>query len=467
MRITGLILVIALVPGVAYAGDGALDPTFGNGGIVEIGWPAGSASANAVGLDSAGRILAGGSATGVYGNADFALFRLLPDGTLDATYASDGGGFRLIDFDLDGIGSNSADTINDLAVLDDGSVVSLGEAHFGFYGVNSQFALARVDTTGALDPSFGRNGSAHFGFGSFANIDYGRLLTVDAQGRIAVTGMVAELHNGSSTLDWWLGLARLTSQGQLDSSFFGGGSYLTIFWADPNIPPPRHSLFNSPLAVAFDASQRILTAGVVAQPIPQDAALYRAPVDGGYDDSFGQYSRVQLGLSEGEASALRPLPAGGMLVAGAYATGSGAYALFLARRLDDGSPDTGFGTDGIATIPLAQGYPEPSLIAPTREGGWLVAGRLTEPYGGGLGVVLARFDAQVHPQADFGDGGAVIIDIGDGRHFSAGRVVLQPDGKLVVAGSLPNPGPDTTPHFAVMRILADHETVFADGFDGC
>jgi hypothetical protein len=155
-----------------------------------------------------------------------------------------------------------------------------------------------------------------------------------------------------------------------------------------------------------------------------------------------------------------------MLVAGAYATGSGAYALFLARRLDDGSPDTGFGTDGIATIPLAQGYPEPSLIAPTREDGWLVAGRLTEPYGGGLGVVLARFDAQGHPQADFGDGGAVIIDIGDGRHFSAGRVVLQPDGKLVVAGSLPNPGPDTTPHFAVMRILADHETVFADGFDG-
>lgn len=466
MRIIGLVLAIALAPGVTHAGDGALDPTFGNGGIVEIAWPAGLAQANAIGLDGAGRILIGGSAIGVYGDADFALLRLLPDGTLDTTYAADGGGFRLIDFNLDGIGSNSNDAVNDLAMYPDGSLVALGEAHSGFAGIDSQYALSRVDATGALDTGFGDGGSVHFGSGSFANIDYGRLIAIDAEQRLVTLGAIAEYRDNTTSLEWWLGLGRLTAQGQFDSTFYGGGFYFTFFWGDPNVPPPRHSQYNFPLALALDSSARILAAGSVEQPIPLDAALYRAPVDGGYDDSFGQHSRVQLGLSEGEASALRPLAAGGMLVAGAYATGSGASALFFARRLDDGSPDTSFGTNGITAIPLPQGYPEPSLIAPTREGGWLVVGRLTAPNGGGLGVVLARFDAQGHPQTDFGDGGALLVDIADGRHFSAGRTVLQPDGKLVVAGSLPNPGPDTTPHFAVMRILADHETVFADGFDG-
>ncbi len=464
--IAWLLLAAVLSPLCASAADGDLDPAFGTGGIVEISWPAGSARANAVGLDHSGRLLVGGDAIGVYGNADFALFRLLPDGTLDTTYAPDGGGFRLIDFDLDGIGGNSNDTVNDLAVLGDGSVVSLGEAHFGFTGVNSQFALTRVDAGGSLDPGFGRNGSAHFGFGSFSNIDYGRLLLTDTQGRLLVLGMVAEPNaGGAGALDWWLGLARLTPSGQFDSSFYSGGSYATVFWVDPNIPPPRHSLDNFPLAFALDASARIVTAGIAQQPIPQDAAVYRAPADGGFDQGFGNFSRVQMGLSQGEASALLPLPTG-LLLAGAYATGTNAYALFFARLHDDGSRDTGFGVNGIASIPLAQGYPEPSLIAATRDGGWLVAGRLTDPSFNGSGVVIARFDANGVPQTGFGSGGAVTLDIGDGRHFSAGRAVLQPDGKLVVAGSLPNSVTDTTPHFALMRILADHETIFADGFDG-
>ena len=161
MRIIASMLAFALAPVTAQGADGSLDPGFGVGGIVEIAWPAGSAQANAIGIDGAGGILVGGSASGVYGDADFALFRLLPDGRLDASFAADGGGVRLIDFNIGGIGGNSADAINDLAVLGDGSVVAVGEAHFGFFGENSQFALTRVDAAGDLDPGFGRNGHAH------------------------------------------------------------------------------------------------------------------------------------------------------------------------------------------------------------------------------------------------------------------------------------------------------------------
>jgi uncharacterized delta-60 repeat protein len=463
----GLVFSIAVLATPAvHAADGVPDPGFGINGIVEIAWPAGYAAANAVGLDGSGRMIFGGTAAGPFGDTDFALFRLLPDGTLDTSYASDVGGFRLIDFDLDGIGEYSLDAINDLAIAADGSTTALGEAHFGYGGVNSQFALARVDADATLDPTFGNGGLVHFGSTSFANIDYGRALVIDAEQRIVVMGRIAEYRDNTLAFAWWIGLGRLTADGEFDPAFFEGGFFRTIFWTDPTIPPPRYSLYNTPISLALDDSERILVSGAFEQPIPQDAALFRAPPDGGFDETFGVDSRTQLGLELGEASALLPLAGGGMMVAGASGSGAGSYSLFLSRRLDDGSADATFGTNGITLIALAEGYPEPTLIAPTRGGGWLVGGRLTPTSGsGGPGVVVARFDANGQPDAGFGNGGIALFDVADGRHFSAGRVALQADGRLVVAGSLPNSIEDQTPHFAAMRIFVDHELMFADGFE--
>jgi uncharacterized delta-60 repeat protein len=456
-------IVFAMFAPALPAADGALDSGFGNGGIAEIAWP-GFATANAVGIDAARRIVLGGSATNAIGDADFALFRLLPDGTLDGTYAPDGGGFRLIDFDLDGIGAESNDSISDLHVAPDGLATAIGEAHFGFAGVDAQFALARVDAEGAPDLSFGNAGLVHFASGSFADIDYGEALALDAQQRIVVLGRFAEYRDDTLELEWPLGFARLTADGRFDPTFYGGGFFFTYFWGDITIPPPRHSLFNFPISLALDDDARIVASGAFDQPIPQDAALFRAPPDGGFDDAFGNESRLQLGLAEGSASALRPLSGGGMLVAGAVANGAG-YALFMTRRFDDGSVDASFASNGFATVPLAAGYPEPTLIVP-RSGGWLVAGRLTDPAsGGGLGVVLAAFDANGALSATFGTGGVSVVDVADGRHFSAGRVALQPDGKLVVAGSLPASPGDVTPHFAAIRIVVEGDLVFRNGFE--
>jgi len=49
------------------------------------------------------------------------------------------------------------------------------------------------------------------------------------------------------------------------------------------------------------------------------------------------------------------------------------------------------------------------------------------------------------------------------RPFSPG--IRQDDGKLVIAGHLANSLDDSTPHFAVLRILADYDTLFVSGFD--
>ncbi|MFO1505807.1 MAG: hypothetical protein U1F23_01800 [Lysobacterales bacterium] len=467
MRI--LPLLVAAIPSAALAAGAHLDPGFGTGGVAEVEWSAGSAAANAVGVDGSGRIVLGGFAAGPWGDDDFALLRLLPDGTFDTTYATDAGGVRLVDFDLDGIGPNSDDVINDLVVLDDGTAIALGDAHFGFGALNSQFALVRTDSSGVLDPGFGSLGLVHFNFQDFGNIDFAFRLALDSEDRIVTTGMVNVDFAVNETLHFWAGLARLTPDGQFDATFASGGYFSVPFWSDPTIPPPRHSNFNYPLALAFDDSERILLGGSVRDPIPSDAVAYRVSADGAYDDTFGQYGHSLLGIDSGAITALHAMDGGRFIAAGEGGATYDAAELFFARFEADGTLDTTFGNAGIAELPTPGAFVAPDLIVPMIDGGWLAVagGSLIEPYGVQRPPALARIDANGQFDTDFGDNGIVTLDLADGRHFYATRAAVQPDGKIVVAGAVQNPAPDATLHFAAMRVVLDPDNaLFADGFDG-
>ncbi len=156
-----------------------------------------------------------------------------------------------------------------------------------------------------------------------------------------------------------------------------------------------------------------------------------------------------------------------LMISGAYGD-SLSDTPFLARLDETGSPDATFANNGWAsTSPLGGGYfTNFNFLASTKAGGWLLVGQ----YGGvddpfvPPGVILVRFDASGAPDAGFGNNGVVTVVPDPNRAFSAHRVALQSDGKLVVAGSFPNSASDNTPHFAVVRILADYDTLFASGF---
>ena len=455
--------------GAAVAQDGILDQTFGNGGIVEVAWPAGYAEANTVGVDSQGRIIVGGDAVGAFGDADFALFRLLPGGSLDGSYAAGSGAFRVVDFNLAGIGGRSDDQINDLAVQDDDSVVAVGEAHFGL--INSQFALIKTDASGELDQEFADSGSAHFGFDTFMSIDQGSLVRLDSAGRIIVCGTVASTFTDLNSIDYWVGAARLTQQGQLDPTFFGGGQISTPLWGDKSTMPPTLAVDNFPSALVFDSSQRIVTAGTFFEPFPQDVALMRWQSNSGFDLAFGTQSigRVRLLLSNGTAGGMAAVANGELMISGTYGD-SFPDTPFLARLNEDGSPDAAFANNGWAsTASLGGGqYASFNFLSPTKAGGWLLAGQygiVDGAFTPTIGVILVRFDANGAPDPSFGDNGVVKVIPDPSRSFSVHRATLQPDGKLVVAGSFPNSASDSTPHFAVIRILADYDTLFVNGFD--
>lgn len=168
---------------VRYNTDGSLDTTFDGDGKVSTDFSAnnnGTDQADSMAIQSDGKIVAAGRAQAIpdpYN--DFALARYNPDGSLDTTFDADGK--LTIDFG----GSDEPDVALGVAVQPDGRIVAVG--HTGFTS-DQDFAIARFDSDGGLDSSFGTGGkvSTEFSGSGSDEIAYG--VSVQSDGKLVVAG---------------------------------------------------------------------------------------------------------------------------------------------------------------------------------------------------------------------------------------------------------------------------------------
>lgn len=125
-------------------GRGALDPTFalGLGYVVFPFDGTGLGGANAVAIDAQGRIVVAGGAQVVQSDEDFAVARLLPDGTLDASF--DGDGKKTIGF----FSSFSYDFAAHVVIDAAGRILLAGNA-------GNVTVVTRLLDDGTPDPTFG------------------------------------------------------------------------------------------------------------------------------------------------------------------------------------------------------------------------------------------------------------------------------------------------------------------------
>lgn len=439
----------------AVAADGDVDTTFGNGGYELINWQTpGDAIPNSVAIDSSGRILIAGQAqtyrSGSPSDADFLVTRLLPNGSIDTTFAADGNGFRIYDFGLAGIGTNSVSVANDLAIQPNGSIVAAGCAFYD--SVHRQFAAIRLDTSGNLDPTFANNGAAHFGF-SFADVNCANSAAINALGNIVLGGELG-YNNGSAGFSYYGAVARLTPMGELDPTFNSGNVLEFLYWAQP----PQQAQFNLTYAIGLDGTGRTLAVGETDTPNPMSGAAIRVKSDGSLDASYGQNDRVLIPVSASTASAVFVEPSGAAVIAGIGSVATQS-AIFIAKYASDGNLDPAFGNNGITTV-VANTSGTATLVAPTHSGGWLVAGPFARQ-----GVFVIKLLANGQPDTTFGNGGYLTVAFQPSAIFDMGKPALQPDGKLVVAGHLPEAAANGSADFGVMRIFADYDTIFANGFE--
>ena len=148
-----------------YNSDGGLDATFGSGGklLTQNG------AANALAVQTDGKLLAAGSL-----NNDFVVARYNYNGTLDATFGN--GGIIVTDF------AGGFDIITRLVLQANGKIVAAGQVRIS--GADD-FGLARYNTNGTLDTTFGTSGKITTDFGS-GDSALGAIIQPD--GKIAAAG---------------------------------------------------------------------------------------------------------------------------------------------------------------------------------------------------------------------------------------------------------------------------------------
>jgi len=189
----------AVVAAAMHADGGDLDTTFGTGGKVGTSF---GTSANdfvrGLAIQPDGKIIAAGTTEGF--DADFALARYLPNGSLDTSFDVDGK--VITDF-----GASDDNYAAAVLLQSDGKIIVVGITD---NGTDYDFCLARYDDTGGLDATFGTGGLVITDFGGSEEIFAAALLD---DGKIIVVGQFGDAD---------FAVARYLANGTLDTTFGTG-----------------------------------------------------------------------------------------------------------------------------------------------------------------------------------------------------------------------------------------------------
>lgn len=187
---------------VRYNEDGTLDTTFGIDGKV-IGT---NGEGNSIAIQSDGKILIGGTY-----NWSFVIERYNPDGSLDNTFGLDGKVNTIF---------GTTSEANSLVLQNDEKILMGGYSRNGFD--NANFAVARYNTDGSLDSTFGTGGKANI---AFENVSVVHSLVIQPNGKILMGGFTDTGINLPSTPNF--ALARLNTNGVVDNTFGSDGKVIS------------------------------------------------------------------------------------------------------------------------------------------------------------------------------------------------------------------------------------------------
>src|SRR5262249_54426305 len=200
-----------------YNTNGTLDTTFGNGGRVRTDFPGLAAVPSSVVIQPDGKIVVAGGAFPLFtflGN--FEVVRYNPNGSLDRSFGS--GGIVTTTFPQ---GSYAFD----VALQPDGKIVAAGTVFVDFIpgeASDTDFALARYNTDGTPDATFGNGGQVSTDFLGMEDDAFSVLIQPD--GKIVAVGSA---NNPATFYDF--AVARYLSNGTIDTTFGVGGKVQTDF----------------------------------------------------------------------------------------------------------------------------------------------------------------------------------------------------------------------------------------------
>jgi uncharacterized delta-60 repeat protein len=184
---------------------------------------------------------------------------------------------------------------------------------------------------------------------------------------------------------------------------------------------------------------------------------------GALDTSF-QDGRVIVPVGAGDdyANAMALTADEKILVAGRIAENYSDFGLIRLER--DGSLDTSFGKGGKVSTPIGERGDVAYAIAVQEDGKVVLAGS-SENLDSGLDFALARYLPDGSLDEDFGNGGTITTSV-SADSDTAYALLVQRDGKIVVAGESNQGASQTGGDFAVVRFTSDGQLDEAFGDEG-
>lgn len=417
-----LALLAGLLTSLAWAGPGDLDTGFGSGGTFDL-TPNPTifftTEGRAVAVQQDGKIVVAGSQFVLMINGtglDVVVWRLNPDGTLDDTFGT--GGAAVLPLP-------DAQQANAVALQPDGKIVVAGHLDADTARV---FLVARFDTSGHPDTTFGGTGHVEFSFGIRVKGE-ASAVAVQRDGKIVVAG------TSFSTI----ALARLNPDGSFDPTFGTNGRTAGSF-TGANFDAQVTSM-------VIQRNQRIVVGGSASLGGGKLAfGLARFRTDGSPDPSFGTAAtpgRVTTSFGSGrkdEIFALALQQDGRIVAAGSTRVGTGPADFALARYRTNGTLDLTFGGTGKATRSFAPGSDDVARAVAVQGNGRIVVAGSVAALSQQHGVVM-RLLKNGHVDPGFDSGIPPVI--GPPTTDVSQALALQKDGKIVTAGFLEVGGNET------------------------
>jgi len=386
---TGIILTLFASVQMAQATDGDLDPTFGTGGMVTTDLNHSTDIANAVAVQTDGKLIVVGQTykNNDFSGEDFVVTRYNTDGILDTTFGSGGrvrtdfpglaavpsavviqadgkivvaggafplftfaGNFQVVRYNSNGsldrsFGNGGIVTTTfpegsyafDVALQPDGKIIAAGTVFVDFNPgemSDTDFALARYNSDGSLDTTFGNGGMVTTDF--FGNEDDAFSILIQPDGKIVAVGSA----NDPATF-YDFAAARYLSNGTIDTTFGVAGKVSTDF-GDQNFDRAR--------SAALQADGKIVAAGFAISQNGgvQNFAVARYTSNGVLDTTFSRDGKTQIDFGSCCQSANKVLlQSDGKIITVGYANTESSDSDFLLARLSRrGSLDATFGVGG-------------------------------------------------------------------------------------------------------------------------
>ncbi len=419
--------ILLLLPFYALPQDGELDLSFnGDGKFSYLNKNAQERVRDVVRQNDGKLILAGNSHQN--GQYQGMLIRLDESGNPDLKFGDQGLVLA------EGLGSSI-----------EGGVALDGDARILICGTTNiddvdNVAVRRFLEDGRPDLSFGDSGIAHFP--TPMNGTSFNFIAVQAGGKILVGG---NIYNGGSKA----ALVRFNANGTPDYNF--GDSALALF-DYPNGAPEINRYLMKP-------DGGIIGIGQVWYNSHSYILFLQCTAAGEPDVSFGSNGQLRVIMNEPASGAGLTRLSDGRILGVGYVEKNGLNNFAMVRLLADGTLDQTFGVNGIASAPILNGDATAKSVHILGDGKILVAGDADGIWNRDLAV--ARFNSDGSLDNSFSYDGFVTKNMGSGYDYVT-DAVLQPNGRLVVAGYSYNsyPGSSVSSYdFSAARFLGGPGTI--------